>query len=342
MNKILVIGNGFDLAHGMPTTYRNFMEAMHHLEINKIYTVTYLRKWISYGVNITGLEDCTTNLADMDNVLSELIEGKNVWYFYYENRLQQQKLKGENWIDFEKEIDYLIPILMKNIGNVNNGNNIVKGIDDFEDNVSLEKLLEDRRKFETALNVYLYVVEKLYIGYLRENNSIIEFIPKELDGVISFNYTSTLENLYNKTISWNNIKYIHGKLSDNNIVIGSSEYPTHPEPIRELGKIATISRRQIGIEHWKFFDPKEERNNIVYFYGHSLGETDSYFLMNVFEWSKEIRIYVHDDASLGNIESRVNKIVESLKYNNINLYWTEREYDRAKHVYVVRVFKHEY
>ena len=26
MNKLVIIGNGFDLAHGLPTSYRNFID----------------------------------------------------------------------------------------------------------------------------------------------------------------------------------------------------------------------------------------------------------------------------------------------------------------------------
>ncbi|WP_221412373.1 AbiH family protein, partial [Dysgonomonas sp. 520] len=37
MNRIVLIGNGFDLAHGLPTSYRNFIENYWGNIINKVH-----------------------------------------------------------------------------------------------------------------------------------------------------------------------------------------------------------------------------------------------------------------------------------------------------------------
>ena len=73
--NILVIGNGFDLAHGLPTSYKDFLE----------FTDNYM----SYAKSIN------------DNLLSELktLVSNNCWLEYF-----KRTYIGNGWIDFEKEM----------------------------------------------------------------------------------------------------------------------------------------------------------------------------------------------------------------------------------------------
>ncbi len=80
--NILVIGNGFDLAHGLPTSYKDFLE----------FTDNYM----SYAKSIN------------DNLLSELktLVSNNCWLEYF-----KRTYIGNGWIDFEKEMSNVIMMI---------------------------------------------------------------------------------------------------------------------------------------------------------------------------------------------------------------------------------------
>ena len=71
--NILIIGNGFDLAHGLATKYSDFLSYCHQIDLNK--------------------------LSD-DNTLSKSLK-MNFWLSHF---LLRSKEIGETWIDFEEEI----------------------------------------------------------------------------------------------------------------------------------------------------------------------------------------------------------------------------------------------
>ena len=129
-----MIGNGFDLAHGLPTGYIDFLEFCKRVKriytysettSVKVYKAKQLEKWkindyvkkqllIAFenrkcntvnngdGVNII---EVTTN-----KVLDELytLINNNTWIEYF---LNCPSYVGENWIDFESEISRVIQAL---------------------------------------------------------------------------------------------------------------------------------------------------------------------------------------------------------------------------------------
>ena len=81
--KILVIGNGFDIAHGLNTTYSDFLE--------------FIRNYKRHGV---------INQEFMD------IISNNVWINYFDSIYEERKREGKDgWIDFESEISTVIEAL---------------------------------------------------------------------------------------------------------------------------------------------------------------------------------------------------------------------------------------
>lgn len=128
--NILLIGNGFDLAHGLPTQYKNFLDfcikakvifiSIDGRECN-LYYDEYLRDWdINSKIKESLMEayksrnrklfddgtyhDEFTTSNDALNKLYPLIN-KNVWIEYFS---ECPSYIGENWIDFETEISRVI------------------------------------------------------------------------------------------------------------------------------------------------------------------------------------------------------------------------------------------
>ena len=95
MNKILLVGNGFDLAHGLLTSYGDFLYLMKNWDF---FILAYNKK------NRDGIFE--KYLANADNFENKKIEelGKiikeNSWLRYFCNC----EAEIDGWIDFEKEI----------------------------------------------------------------------------------------------------------------------------------------------------------------------------------------------------------------------------------------------
>lgn len=120
--KILLIGNGFDLAHGLPTSYKDFLDFCKM--VRELYTYPIIdneynqKKLIDWNTDKTiksKLLECyenrkncfedkiTTQCKELDELYDCIKE--NVWINYF---LEREKSIGENWIDFESEISNVI------------------------------------------------------------------------------------------------------------------------------------------------------------------------------------------------------------------------------------------
>lgn len=258
--NILVIGNGFDLAHGLPTKYTDFLKFVgvyienrdifiKRQSIKKIWTESNNEnrdRIISFSI----LHEHNNKVfLELDKLISN-----NVWIEYfmsiYEERIKNGK---DGWIDFESEISNVIQSIDQNMGQGNFYSHIILLQNEFlnykytnnvpeyiqataeeqektrKPKITYQKLrdilLEDLNKLIRALEIYLTdFVEK--IGISKISKDIKEL---DIDHVLSFNYTNTFEELYGQE---RNIEYdyIHGKagikntIESNNMVLGIDEY----------------------------------------------------------------------------------------------------------------------
>ncbi|MBU3102571.1 AbiH family protein [Clostridium gasigenes] len=246
--NILVIGNGFDLAHGLPTTYADFMGFMYYFKImnnseyeNKEWVKKVERfKMLNPKVQEYLLSEKVKNKKD--KLMNELysISPKNVWIKHLEKCIKENKLKGKNWIDFEYEISEVIKGLdytqkylkerrkkgkehqiddMELILKAENFLDLIgeiQGIefqynifyDDFAKEI-ISLLNEDLNNLIRCLEIYLeYVVGEIDIKQRLPDINEI----KKIDKLISFNYTDTFKKVYDEN---QNVEcdYIHGKLN---------------------------------------------------------------------------------------------------------------------------------
>lgn len=121
--NILMIGNGFDLAHGLPTQYKDFLKFVEVMK--QIITIDNLHKidWKDTRNEIQmlirdNMGNKKNNIFSQAGKWKELIEG-NFWIEYF---LQCQSYLEENWIDFESEIRNVIRHFHANILNTNINN----------------------------------------------------------------------------------------------------------------------------------------------------------------------------------------------------------------------------
>lgn len=106
--NILVIGNGFDLAHGLFTKYTDFLEWIK--KYHQFYSYSTRKRTAGYQevnepilkyFNNLFYDKANNNICDG---ISHVIHN-NIWIDYF---LQNSIYQKENWIDFESEISRVI------------------------------------------------------------------------------------------------------------------------------------------------------------------------------------------------------------------------------------------
>lgn len=252
--NILVVGNGFDLAHGLPTKYSDFLNFVHFInqltsndrnsleierklalgdiELKQTIKDLFYDKLIS--LNLTYTENFNTYLD-----LWKLLTRNNLWIKYFNDNIDSI---GENWIDFEKEISIFIQgleglIKEKDVSdafiplhrftkNVFNANRTFKALYEpfcVSRGVNYRLLKEH---LENDLNKLILALERYLIEFVEQINTdlfSIDILYAHIDKVISFNYTNTFEKKYCSDFEIQ-IDFIHGNVSKNNIVLGIDEY----------------------------------------------------------------------------------------------------------------------
>lgn len=247
--NILVLGNGFDLAHDLPTSYRAFLDFTKAYEKYKDVCMageSVKEEWEKADEANREFIVYFANLCDRKKKLFvELNELtiNNLWLkHFYDVRIKQ------GWIDFESEISRIIQILEsvriqvieeKKAGKLvihvpkyqeealqgfRVDNTIIESLK-FVDGTK-ERLHDDLNRLIRCLEIYLCD----YVGNIEIENKHpdIEGLPI-IDKVLSFNYTNTYEKVYAKN-PYIEYDYIHGRatientVDSNNMVLGIDEY----------------------------------------------------------------------------------------------------------------------
>lgn len=114
---LLVIGNGFDLAHGLKTKYPDFLDFFNkkfsNIEITEhffdIGEINQFRKIIQASIDSKNDETLYKNLE-----LYMQAPFGNFWIAYFNKILTDRESRiGEGWVDFEREIERVISQLEK-------------------------------------------------------------------------------------------------------------------------------------------------------------------------------------------------------------------------------------
>ncbi len=266
--NILVIGNGFDIAHGLPTTYMNFF--------NFIQDVQNYENSINYR-KIETLRDKAICDFSKDEHFVSLIQD-NIWLKHFQNQI---KRLGKYWIDFETEISNVIQAI--EIFNLDTSNpqtitfpvfhEYIISMDEKDIGRALqEKIEKDLDDLIEALEIYL----RDYVNHIEINkkNNISEL---KINKVLSFNYTNTYARILgiedDPKKEAKICHYIHGKAREHsenecNMVLGIDEYLPPEEQVKNTKYIKfkkyfqRINKETDG-EYRKWIETIQEQN-LVY------------------------------------------------------------------------------
>lgn len=237
LDRLFIIGNGFDLAHGLKTSYENFKQYLLNVQ----------------NIKITGVDFCATDIIQLISRCTETAR----------------------WCDIETDLGF-VP------------DQVDKYIDETKDydvqrlrGALLGGILEDIPKYVSS-----WIAD---VDYKKANPmfSFEKMINKEKDYFLTFNYTDTLERMYEVK----KICHIHGKCGEK-IVFGHGEELTYGKEFRlredlECGLVEAYLHLQKdpkkNIErHREFFDAIRELQ-AVYSYGFSFSKPDRPYLSKICE-----------------------------------------------------------
>jgi len=321
MNKLVIIGNGFDLAHGLKTSYKDFI-IWYLNKVNSSKACTSSNNFI-YFESKNGQSNGLTNnpekkILDIDGFNEYKKLYGLITRYKHDDFVKSILVKIEllKWVDIEKEYyDFLVKIYK-----------------------SYEQYGSFDAKELVNLNKALYLIgEELkdYLGnHLKppfvENESIKSLFDSEILNnpdedvyVLNFNYTSFVESYlpaltkldkestikseivglkYPDNEMYNNINVylnqIHGELgSDNHLVFGyGDETDKYYEKIEDLKDNEFLKYmksfaylQSSNYKHlFEFLDqedlPVEKRKKFnVYIMGHSCGVSDRLLFTHIFE-----------------------------------------------------------
>lgn len=280
-NTLIIIGNGFDLAHGLKTSYRDYLFKQFDDEINEISKgnkddynsgFLYREKLKSVLVPYKTIQDLIEKIVIHENKEDNLgFKVKNSFFLTLLN-----KLYLNNWVDIENEyFNELINIIETQSSAIDEFQNgfraIVEGLNTYIEGIEISTKQESINKY------FQQIVDNI-------DDSGLEQVH-----VLNFNYTSTPE-LY---IEKEKVNYIHGKLFDeqNPIVFGYGN-ETHPKykQIEDSGNkeylrfLKSYAYLQTNNYH-NFLKFIESDNFDVIIMGHSCGMSDGVMLKTIFEHS---------------------------------------------------------
>lgn len=338
MNTLFIIGNGFDLAHGLKTSYKDFIDDylkqifevvgkkyrykddLITIKFNKTIKADYLNKELS--LKATGFE----KLEFVQNNLNE-------FQIEYHFQLLEKTIKNYQncrWVDIEYEYYKLL----------------TKCLGTYEEKVH-QQIKELNKLFESFKNLFFNYIEKLELKkeFFETNDSMKRIFWEQTKNInnndsiciLNFNYTSLATKYFNEfEDKFKYIKYIqiHGSCADklNNPLIfgygdemdkrlGDLEDINAPEAFKNIKSINYSKNKNyhtlltFKLEIRNLAKSMDQRYNVVVL-GHSCGLSDRTLLNEIFEselCSSIILYHYKKDKNNTDFEEKYSEVFRQFK-----------------------------
>lgn len=339
--NILIIGNGFDLAHKLPTKYTDFLDFLENVRILKEempQNLEQLSDKIDENLRQYLFNSNSSRLdinSKHQNYITEMYElsKDNLWITWFNQERKLNKTLGKYWIDFEAEISKVIQKIESTllelspieecIDNYNElrfelnkypiFNLFINKIYDIDksDEINMERITEklhnDLNKLIRCFEIYLEdFVKNIDISQLS-----LDIYNLNVDKILTFNYTNTYQKLYYTDVDCD---HIHGKadinnnIESDNMVLGIDDYLNEDEKFTntnfiELKKYYQRLIKGTNCDYKKWID--------------EINQTKSFTKHNVYIFGHSLAS-TDRDVLLDFIENE--KTIITIYYNNSNQY----------------------
>lgn len=339
--NILIIGNGFDLAHKLPTKYTDFLDFLENVRILKEempQNLEQLSDKIDENLRQYLFNSNSSRLdinSKHQNYITEMYElsKDNLWITWFNQERKLNKTLGKYWIDFEAEISKVIQKIESTllelspieecIDNYNElrfelnkypiFNLFINKIYDIDksDEINMERITEklhnDLNKLIRCFEIYLEdFVKNIDISQLS-----LDIYNLNVDKILTFNYTNTYQKLYYTDVDCD---HIHGKadinnnIESDNMVLGIDDYLNEDEKFTNTN----------FIEFKKYYQRLIKGTNCDYKkWIDEINQTKSFTKHNVYIFGHSLAS-TDRDVLLDFMENE--KTIITIYYNNSNQY----------------------
>ncbi len=352
MNRLILIGNGFDLAHGLPTSYRDFINDHWNSIIDDIRDSKYQvhdgcvmrrsKERTSTTIHPSLLDTIDEN-APYDSLMNHF-KACNYSFIHDNSFLQEISDKSlvSNWVDIEEEY-YKV---LKSMANTKNTSGLCVLNESFEDvksklitylsKIKAEEAISNRSIFEKIYEPInkkeLLIGEPELIRTLRENK-VDSIFPKETL-LLSFNYTHTI-NHYLPEVGKNlfykhkNITKIPGFVSlDTNVIVSHIHGDLNSDIIFGYGD--ELDRNYKDIENLNDNDYLENVKSIKYL------ERKEYQEMLKFIDSAKFQVFIFGHSCGISDRTLLNTIFEHKNCLSIKPFYYIDEHKKDNYSAIVR------
>lgn len=269
MSNLFIIGNGFDLAHNLPTKYSDFKSFLINNYEANLYHLHYAEGYTDQKGDILYKD------RDVAGVIYNLLEDIS---------------NDAEWSEFEKCLGLL---------SYDSLSFEITDVFDREGDLSHSHTNDNYESIYTDLVGSIKEVPKLFTKWISSVDiidvtpivSFYSLIDQESDIFLTFNYTTTLEDVYEV----DNVVHIHGNIltSDNynDIIFGHGEDRNYPEESRyhiineSESSIHEAFRKntQKIIDYHSYFFSNLKNDNItaIYSHGFSFGSVDMPYIKKI-------------------------------------------------------------
>lgn len=295
IEKLLVLGNGYDLQRGVKTSYTDFFNDL-NIKLpsgyNKNFTIneTQLSHWLS---------------------IKDIKTGKN--YNFWSLYMTLLKPNNPDWNNIEAIIydvltsipDKLNSILLSGVHSRANFVDLIRELSDenikifssllyifFADNDKndniYEFLLFELKELENSFKEYLQsLTQNMYQSTLKKSTNLLSKITGSLSlsniSFLNFNYTPLILSEPNDNSKL--VRYIHGSIDNNSDIIfgidSTDISPNENSEIYRFTKTARIMERDI---HSKSVNILSKDITNISFIGHSLSKSDYTYFQSIFDY----------------------------------------------------------
>ncbi len=288
--EYLILGNGFDLAHDLQTQYSDYLKIT---SLVRRYTFVWkegradlFKHSYERSEDEAVLQYCNTIGQHLATEFIK-ITTESFWIQYFLNRGTKIGLK---WIDFEREIEEVIGLLIsyyekRPLDNIIIDVPIVE-LKEFLAQSNKIGRISQKELFQLIYDDYynrLIRSLEIYMGAFVDKckcNKSFSLFMKNYDGVLSFNYTDTYCRVYNKDSEI--CCHIHGKADHfkKDLVMGYEEKESTSKISWEGIPYQKYYQRIVNDTDNRYYSwvPKTDSYtstpNNVYIYGHSLSPMD--------------------------------------------------------------------
>lgn len=329
--KILVIGNGFDLYHKLPTRYSDFLTLMKYWD--EFYESYQDKRNDSFDMSSFSKTPITPridkqylkglgkfrHLFESKHILqlNEFVNSENAWLKYF---IDCSYNKGQ-WIDFERDMEIAITDIKEDFKDEHRGElyplDFIKNFSEYGTIEYHSEAIQPivLRNLKSELDDFIYAMRLYFLEFIdkAEVNIYSKMIAKiPFDAIISFNYTHTFEKIYSvhKDIPVHNI---HGDTIQNNMVLGIKDENNIDNRFVYFKKYFQRIQKRTGLRYkqWVNDDGAIGTANQIYVIGHSVDNTDGDFFREIINSRRtsQVTFFYHNQQAY---EQQVINLIEVL------------------------------